>query len=117
MSRSRKTKAERDHEHHEAERRAWEAFRPKLEALQSYPEARKLVAQAPPESAPGRGYYMNLGFFLQSFTIPLGSSYEEKALYLQFIQRLDARGGLKPGVGQQVEAALRRAMETQEDWS
>ncbi|MGB7922015.1 MAG: hypothetical protein WCF57_02090 [Pyrinomonadaceae bacterium] len=114
---ARKTKAQRDHEWREAERREWETFRPKLDALQSYAEARQLVAEAPPPDAPGRRYYSNLGFFLQNFTVPMGSSYAERALYLQFIQRLDADGALKPGVRQQVEEALRHAMKTQGDWS
>ncbi len=80
MARNRKTKAQRDHEHHEAEQHVWDAFRPKLDALQSFPEALKLVAEASPPNAAGRRYYSNLGFFLQSFIVPAGSSYEEKAL-------------------------------------
>ena len=117
MARNRKTKAQRDHERREAERREWEIFRPKLDALQSYVEASQLVAEAPPPDAPGRGYYSNLGFFLQAFIVPMGSSYAERALYLQFIQRLDAAGSLKPGAGQQIEEVLRLAMRAQDKWS
>lgn len=117
MARNRKTKAQRDHERREAERREWEIFRPKLDALQSYVEALQLVAEAPPPDAPGRRYYSNLGFFLQAFVVPMGSSFVERALYLQFIRRLDAAGALKPGAGQQIEEALRNAMRTQDVWS
>jgi|GEM_PF-1943216 len=117
MARNRKTKAQLDHERSEAERREWEIFRPKLDALQTYAEALKLVAEAPRPDAPGRRYYSNLGFFLQAFTVPMGSSHAERALYLQFIQRLDAAGSLKPGARQPIEQALLHAMKTQADWS
>ena|SRR5215216_1218121 len=117
MAQNQKTKAQRDHEYKEAERREWEIFRPKLDAIQSPVEAWQLVAEAPPPDAPGRRYYSNLGFFLQAFTVPGGSSHAERALYLQFIQRLDAAGILKPGARQQIEQSLRHAMKTQEDWS
>lgn len=113
---ARKTKAQRDYEWREAERREWEIFRPKLDALQSYDEAKRLVAEAPPPDTPGRRYYSNLGFFLQAFTVPMGSSHAERGLYLQFIQRLDAAGKLKPGARQQIEDALRHAIKAQDDW-
>jgi len=109
----RKTKAERDQQRVEAERLAWETFRPKLEALQSFAEAKQLVAEAPSPDSPGRRYYSNLGFFLQAFTVPMDSSHAEKALYLQFIQRLDTAGTLKPGARQAIEDALRHAMNSQ----
>lgn len=114
MARGRKTKAQRGQERSEAERRQWETFRPRLDALQTYVDAMKLMAEAPP-AAPGRSYYSNLGFFLQSFTVPMGSSYGEKALYLQFIQRLDDAGALRPGARIQIEEALRRAMNMRQD--
>ena len=113
MARSRKTKADRERERAEADRRAWEEFRPNLDALQSYADALKLVGEAPPADSPGCRYYSNLGFFLQAFTVPNGSSYAEKALYLNFIKRLDAAGALNPGAGQSVQDELRRAMEAQ----
>lgn len=117
MGRNRKTKAQRDHEYREAERREWEVFRPRLDALQSYAKAKQLVTEAPPPDAPGRRYYSNLGFFLQAFTVPMGSNYAERVLYLQFILRLDASGALKPGTRQQIEEALLHAIKEKEDWS
>lgn len=87
MVRYRKRKAEREQEWVEADRRVWDQFRLRLEALASFGEAQSLTNEAPPPDSPGRRYYSNLGFFLQSFAVPMGSSYAEKALYIQFIQR------------------------------
>ena len=116
MTRRRKTKAEREQERTDADRRVWDRFRPQLETLASFAGAQLLVDEAPPPDSPGRRYYSNLGFFLQAFTVPTGSSYAEKALYLQFVQRLDAAGSLKPGTGQKVQEEIRRAMEAQGSW-
>jgi hypothetical protein len=91
----------------------WDAFRPKLEAVQNLAEAHILAAQTPPPNAPGRRYYSNLAFFLGCFGVPGGSSYAEKALYLQLIARLDATGILKPGACPKIESDLRQAMEAQ----
>lgn len=110
---ARKTKAQRDHEWADAESRVWDLFRPKLEAVQNFAGAQILAAETPPPNAPGRRFYSNLAFFLSSFGVPGGSSYAEKALYLQLIKRLDAGGGLKPGARQKIEKDLRLAMETQ----
>lgn len=112
----RKTKAERDQQMIEADRLVWEKFYPKLRDLQSFHEAVQLLEEAPPESSPGLRYYSNLGFFLQAFTVPAGSNYTEKGLYLQFIQMLDAAGALKPGAREKIEKSLRDAMESQSPW-
>jgi len=116
VARKRKTRAERDQERADAERRVWDAFRPRLDALQTFLEAKKLMAESPPPDAPGRRYYSNLAFFLQAFIVPMGSSYAEKALYVQFNQRLDAAGELKSGAGQKVIQDLESAMEAQGRW-
>lgn len=110
MARTRKTKREREQEWANAERRAWEEFRPKLAALRSFIDAEILVTQAPPPDTPGRRYYSNLGFFLQEFTVPGGSSNAERSLYLQFIEHIGKGGELKAGAGQIVGERLRRAM-------
>jgi hypothetical protein len=110
MARKRKTKREREREWAEADRHAWEQFRPKLAALRSFIDAKILVAQAPPPDSSGRRYYSNLGFFLQEFTLPGGSSEAERSLYLQFIERLDSAGALKPGAAQEVREKLRRTI-------
>lgn len=106
-----KSKSDRDREYREAENRAWTDFQPKLAALQNLKEAHLLVHQAPPQNSPGRKYYSNLGFFLQAFTVPAGSSQAERSMYIRFIERLDATGDtLKPGAAEIVLAALRNSL-------
>src|SRR5262249_39354611 len=56
-----------------------------------------------------RRYFSNLEFFLQAVA-PAGSSYEERQLHLQFLQRLEAAGKLPPGDWPKVMEDLRRAM-------
>jgi hypothetical protein len=111
----RMTKTERHQKSKEDENRVWNLFRIRLEVLQNFTEAMQLVNESPSQDAPGRRYFSNLGFFLGAFSIPTGSSYAEKALYLQFIQRLNATGQLKPAGGKKVEAELQKAMEIQGD--
>ena len=106
---SRRTKADREREWQQARDREWEQFRPKLAALQTFADAMALVDQAPRPDTPGRKFYSNLGFFLQAFTVPDGSNGEERALYLEFVRRLDAAGGLKPGALERIEEDFRRA--------
>ncbi len=108
--------ARREHEWAEADRRAWNHFRLRLESLNSFVEALLLIREAPPPDSPGRRYYSNLAFFLDEFTIPAGSSREEMELYLRFIQRLEAANALNPGAAQQVQEKLRRAIEEQGGW-
>jgi hypothetical protein len=110
---ARKTKAQRHQEWADAERRVWDIFRPKLEAVQNFAEAQILAAETPPPNAPGHRYYSNLAFFLGCFGVSGGSSYAEKAQYLQLIKRLDAGGGLKAGARQKIEDDLRQAMEAE----
>ncbi len=108
------TKAQQGPELAEAERRVWEEFSAKLSGLHTYLDALTLVAEgAPPPDAPGRRFYANLGTFLQMFQVPVRSSQAEKELYLQLLDRLDAARQLRPGVRQQLEDALRRAMQPQ----
>lgn len=110
MAKARRTQADRDRERAAAEQRAWEEFLPKLAALQTFVEAQMLVAQAPPPDSPGRRYYSNLGFFLQAFTVPMGSNSTERSHYIVFINRLEAAGALKPGAAPGILAALRGSL-------
>ena len=110
---ARKTTAQKIQERTEAERRVWEVFRPKLDAVQNLAEAHELAAETPPPDAPGRRYYSNLAYFLQCFGVPGGSSYAEKGLYLKLIARLDSTGILKPGAREQIESEIRHAMEAE----
>lgn len=105
------TKAHEDPELGQAEQRVWEDLRSRLGALHTYLEALTLVAEgAPPPDAPGRRYYANLAVFLQQFQVPVRASRPEKQAYLELVGRLEAAGQLKPGVGKQLEDALRRAL-------
>ena len=51
---ARKTKAQRNQEHADAERRVWEVFRPKLDAATTLADALQLAAQTPPPDPPGK---------------------------------------------------------------
>jgi len=92
------------------EREAWEGFRTRLADAAGFKEAAELAADAPPPDAPGRRFYSNLTFFLQSFIVPGGSSREERGLYLALVQRMDAAGQLRRGVGARVAAELQRSI-------
>ncbi|MFN0177169.1 MAG: hypothetical protein ACKVZ0_00080 [Gemmatimonadales bacterium] len=110
MPRRRKTVAERRQERDEAQRLAWEVFRPLLKRVQTYVEALALVHGGPGPDQPGRRYYSNLAFFLQTFAPPGDSSHDEKALYLELIGRFDAEGAIKPGLRVGLEEQMRAAM-------
>ncbi|QIN84642.1 hypothetical protein GBA63_19785 [Rubrobacter tropicus] len=109
MTRRRKTRTRQEWE--EADLRAWDEFSRRLEAAESMGDALALYASTPPPDSPGRRYYSNLGFFLQSFDVPGGSDYDERAMYLRFVKKLDDSGALKPGAGRKVRDKLRRSME------
>jgi hypothetical protein len=110
MKKKRKTKAERDQETANAERRAWDEFCSQFALVKTMGDAHKLVAMAVAPDAPGRRFYSNFGFFLHAFTVPFGSSYEEKEMYIQFIKRLDETKILKAGSAKKIEEDLRKAM-------
>ena len=112
----RMSKAEQHQKHADDDAREWDGFRPRLDALADLTEAMRLVGESPAHDAPGRRYYSNLGFFLGAFSVPAGSSYAEKALYLHFVRRLNATGQLKPAGGKKIEADLQKAMDAQGDW-
>jgi hypothetical protein len=107
MARRRKTRAEQAYERERADRQVWNEFEPQLAALTAIDEAMMLLARAPGVDAPGRRYYSNLGFLLHQFAVPNGASARERALYAQFIQRLEAAGQLNADTAQQILQALR----------
>jgi hypothetical protein len=111
MRRPRKTEAQRRAERDAATASEWEHFRPRLAAIRSYKDALILAASAPAETAPGRKFYSNLGFFLQSFRVPTGASYEERQLYFAMFAHFEAEGAISPEVRAQVETAFRKEME------
>jgi hypothetical protein len=109
MAKRRKTRAELESKREAAVSREWDEFRLKFAAIASFVEAQLLVQRSRPGS-PGRHFYSNLGFFLGEFAVPHGAGRDELVLYLEFIQRIDAAGQLKPDVGKNVERALQDAI-------
>lgn len=109
MAKKRRTQADRDRDRAEAEQRVWDRFWPRLQALETYEEAQRLVDETPPPDAPGRRFYSNLAFFLGGFAPPAGAGGQERSAYLAFIARLDAAGRLRAGARQEIEAAFARA--------
>ena len=107
MSLRQTTKDQRRAEDAELDQQAWEDFLPKLAAAQTYRDALRLWDQARHESAPGRRYYSNLGFFLQSFAVPEGATSEEKQHYVRLIKQMDAEGWLKRGALEEILAKFR----------
>lgn len=110
MAQRRKTKAQRDQERYEKEQRAWDLFRPQLETIGSVADAKKVLAGMPPPDSPGRKYYTNLGWFVDTFSPPGNSSAEEKGLYIEIIRKMDEQGELKEGAREQIEMGLRKAI-------
>ena len=109
MSQGINTSGDRYQAWYHARRRAWEAFAPRLSTVQSLDEARQLLAEAPPAGSPGQALYANLAVFLQALDVPPDASDEERSLYEEIIQRLQASGTLEPGA---LQAAERRSRAT-----
>ena len=108
MARKRKTATERRQEWAHADAGEWPKFRAQFDAAKGWKDSVALVDQAPGPDRPGRRFYSNLGFFLQSFMVPNGSNSDERGLYLQLIRRMAEAGELKPGVRGRVESELLR---------
>ena len=98
--------------HEEAQHRAWERFRVRLEAATCLADAMKLYADAPPPDSPGRAYYSNLGFFLlhSSFAIPGGADLSERTMYLSLVERMATRGEITPDVAKRVQEELQHSI-------
>src|SRR5258706_15555106 len=84
----------------------WKKFRTILQAGQDYGEALALALAMPHQDVPFRKFHTNLLYFLQDFTVPKGSTPEERSMYLELMRRFEARGEIKPGVRRQFEQAL-----------
>ena len=108
-----KSRSEKEKEWAEAQKREWEDLPPKLAVLKSFEDAKLLVNQSPRPDAAGRKYYSNLGFFLQAFSVPRGSNQTERLYYIQFIQRLDEAGMLKPNAAEDIIKTLRNSLDEQ----
>lgn len=106
MARKKKAAAEQKQLRIEAEERAWRQFEPRLKALNSLEEAASLCCQAPLPDSPGRQYYSNLGFFLQSLSRPSDASSEENGLYIELVRKQHAAGRLSADTLKKVEDAF-----------
>ena len=113
MASKRRTEADRQRERENAVRCAWDIFQKKLEAIQTFIDAKILASTGPPVNAPGRQYYSRLGWFLENFGPPDGSSYDELQLYSLLLARLPKDSTFKPGFLDKAEALLRSAMQKQ----
>ena len=90
----------------------FEKFKNSLNRCKNFVEAQLLVKrELPPVNAPGRQYYSNLIFFLNTFHTPGSASKDELILYRDFIERLDKTGQLKPGEGQRIIDKLNKDIE------
>jgi len=116
MPRGNSKEEERQQQKIEIKERAWVSFRPKLEALQTYQQAKDLVTEAPLPDSPGRIFYTNLDLFIQSYIIPCDSNYAEKELYLLFIEKLESNNYLDSSTATNVKEKLKEAMDTQTYW-
>ena len=110
MTRKRKSAAERRQEAYEREQQAWESFRPKLEAVNTVADAFTLLGDSVAPGSPGRGFYSNLGFFLQTFRPPAGANVHELSEYLRLIGLFDDDGVIKEGHREDLEAQLSEAI-------
>jgi len=101
-------KEERDKE----ERIVFEEFRNSLNKCKNFVEAQLLVKrELPSVNAPGRQYYSNLIFFLNTFHTHGSASKDELILYRDYIIRLHKTGQLKPGEGQRIIDKLNKDIE------
>ncbi len=116
MRRIRKTVAQVRAEQEERSVQAWDRFYPKLKEVRSFPEALVLLSNAPSQTSPGRRFYSNFGFFMHTFSPPLGASAAELNEYARLVGCFDDEGALKPGVRQSLEDALRHAA-AERQWS
>jgi hypothetical protein len=106
VKRRRLTRAEWDN----AASRRWNELVAKVNTAQDLADARKIVPESPPLDSPGRNFYTNLAFFLDTFTPPASSNDEEKTLYIQLLRTLDKAGDLRTGERQRIEKLLVAAM-------
>lgn len=110
MGKRRKTLGERRRESEEADQQAWATFYPRLQAIGSLREALLLAAATVAPGRPGRRYFSNLAFFLQSYAPPAGANALELNEYLRLLRAFNAEGALHPGAVEEVEGALLAAI-------
>jgi len=95
------------------EKIVFERLKNSLNKCKNFVEAQLLVKrELPPVNAPGRKYYSNLIFFLNTFHTPgSASKKDELILYRNYIIRLHETGQLKPGEGPGIIDKLNKDIE------
>jgi hypothetical protein len=74
---------------------------PRLSAVQSLDDARKLLAEASPAGSRGRAFYSPLEAFVHAFDVLADASDEERVLSDQVVRRLLTARSQETGVLQQ----------------
>ena len=103
---AKKTAAKRQQKKGKENNHYWKKFSSILQTGQGCGEALALALAMPQQDIPARKFHTNLLSFLHDFTVPKGSTPEERSLYLELIRRFEAGGEVKPGVRRQFEQSL-----------
>ena len=77
-----------------AAREICERFASRIKAAQTFADAMKVVHDGPASHAPGGQHYSNLAFFLIHSVIPRGAGPNEKSLFIELHERMNANGRL-----------------------
>jgi hypothetical protein len=94
------------------ESRAWDWFRMRLDEANTLADAMKLANdQGIHSDTRGKQLYLNLAFFVRNLHPPARSSRTELDLYMKLVQRLGGARELPPEKCEQIQAALRKALE------
>jgi hypothetical protein len=103
MAKRRRTVAEREQDRMDRTAAECQRFIRRFEKIGTFDEAVQFVSTGPRSDQPGHEFCARLGFLLHAFTLPSGATAWEIEMYLAFLRRLDAVGGLKPGHLQELE--------------
>jgi hypothetical protein len=92
----------------------WSEFSDQLRRAETLEDALRLYASAVKPDTPGRSYYSNFGFFLQTFAPPAGASVYELQQYLRLLRCFDNQGIVKGGAMANLVPVLERAITDRE---
>lgn len=97
-----------DEERSEREVQAWDVFRNWMNSLGTLEDARALLENPPVDA--GHQYYLNLAELMLMSAVPKQASLEERALYLAFLERLNANGEFASCTNSVLISGLRRTL-------
>jgi hypothetical protein len=89
----------------------WEKFVIAVDKVNNFAAAQAVAANTPREHEPGRHFYSNFAFFLESFFVPDNADFTEKTLYIRLIQRMRASGNVKPALADRVIGDLHASID------